>query len=255
VLSNCVNSGIRRIGVLTSTRPLPDHHLVRAGAPAGEFGEFLEILPASQRTSNNWYAGPRMPVPELDIIRTTGGLCLRAGGRSHYKMDYGRCWLSQERGGHDCRLRAGELEEARGFGVMAVDGTGACRIRREAARAGHCPRTRQAWLDGIYVVNTEFLYGELIRDAATPVRSRFGRSIIPALIDAPRCTRTLYDPVSASRLLARVGPSMRTGRQHGARGAAPELDLYDSSGHTHLPAQLPSAKFLLDDQDAVGRRQ
>jgi glucose-1-phosphate adenylyltransferase len=129
-LSNCVNSGIRRIGVLTQYKAHSlIRHLVRGWARfQNELGEFVEVLPASQRTTGNWYAGTADAVYQnLDIIRThRPELVLILAGDHVYKMDYGAMLAFHAERQADMTVGCVEvsLEEARGFGVMAVDAQG-----------------------------------------------------------------------------------------------------------------------------------
>ncbi len=126
-LSNCVNSGIRRIAVLTQYKA---HSLIRHlqhgwGFLQHELNEFVEILPASQRIDNEWYSGTADAIYQnLDILRTfrpTHVLVL--AGDHVYKMDYGPMLAFHAE--HKADLTVGCVEvpiaEARGFGVMGVD--------------------------------------------------------------------------------------------------------------------------------------
>ncbi|RKZ94825.1 MAG: glucose-1-phosphate adenylyltransferase, partial [Gammaproteobacteria bacterium] len=92
-LSNCVNSGIRRIGILTQYKA---HSLMRHiqqgwGYMRGEMGEFVELLPASQRTEQGWYAGTADAVYQnIDILRNHGPKYIVILAGDHiYKMEYG----------------------------------------------------------------------------------------------------------------------------------------------------------------------
>jgi glucose-1-phosphate adenylyltransferase len=266
VLSNCVNSGLRRIGVLTQYKA---HsligHLVRGWSGLQrEFGEFLEILPASQRTSSNWYAGTADALYQnLDIIRTyRPDFVFVLAGDHVYKMDYGRMLAFHQ----ECRadMTVGcvqvSLEEAKGFGVMAVDASGRVQGFEEKPadpRALPGAPGRALASMGIYVVNTELLYEELIRDARDPGSDRdFGRSIIPDLIGrAAVYAYPFTDPVSGRQAFWR---DVGTVDAYYAANMelvepAPELDLYDEQWpiRTYQP-QLPSARFLLDEEDRCG---
>jgi glucose-1-phosphate adenylyltransferase len=92
-LSNCLNSGIRRIGVLTQYKAhsLIQHIQKGWGFLRGEFGEFVELLPAQQRIDLSWYAGTADAIYQnLDIIRNHNpSYILILAGDHIYKMDYG----------------------------------------------------------------------------------------------------------------------------------------------------------------------
>ena len=92
-LSNCINSGVRRIGVITQYKA---HSLIRHiqkgwGFLRGEFGEYVELLPAQQRVESSWYSGTANAVYQnLDIIRNHyPTYVLILAGDHIYKMDYG----------------------------------------------------------------------------------------------------------------------------------------------------------------------
>ncbi|MCU0936070.1 MAG: glucose-1-phosphate adenylyltransferase [Gammaproteobacteria bacterium] len=266
VLSNCVNSGIRRIGVLTQYKAHSlISHLVRGWSRLhSEFGDFLEILPASQRTSSGWYAGTADALYQnLDIIRTFGpDFVFVLAGDHIYKMDYGRMLLFHQERGADMTVGCVQvsLEEARGFGVMAVDASGRVQGFEEkspAPRAMPGAPERALASMGIYVLNTEFLYDELIRDARNPDSDHdFGKSIIPDLIGrAAVYAYPFTDPVSGRQAFWRdVGTvDAYWAANMELVGPSPELDLYDLQWpvRTYQP-QLPSAKFLLDDEERCG---
>jgi glucose-1-phosphate adenylyltransferase len=265
-LSNCVNSGIRRIGVLTQYKAHSlIRHLVRGwGRFQNELGEFVEVLPASQRTTGNWYAGTADAVYQnLDIIRThRPELVLILAGDHVYKMDYGAMLAFHAEQKADMTVGCVEvsLEEARGFGVMAVDDQG--KVERFDEKPKHpipMPGSADTALAsmGIYVFNTEFLCDELIRDARDRESERdFGRNIIPDAIARSRVFAYPFrDPETGEQGFWRdVGTvdaywsaNMELVDQH------PELDLYDSKWPilTYQP-QLPSAKFLAEEGHPQG---
>jgi glucose-1-phosphate adenylyltransferase len=129
-LSNCVNSGIRRIGVLTQYKAHSlIRHLVRGWSNfQTELGEFMEVLPASQRTSSNWYAGTADALYQnLDIIRSIQPeFVLVLAGDHIYKMDYGHMLAFHVEREADMTVGCVEVsvQEARAFGVMAVNEQG-----------------------------------------------------------------------------------------------------------------------------------
>ena len=266
VLSNCVNSGIRRIGVLTQYKAHSlISHLIRGWSRLhSEFGDFLEILPASQRTSSGWYAGTADALYQnLDIIRTfRPDFVFVLAGDHIYKMDYGRMLLFHQERGADMTVGCVHvsLEEARGFGVMAVDASGRVQGFEEkppSPRALPDVPERALASMGIYVLNTEFLYDELIRDARNRDSDHdFGKSIIPDLIGrAAVYAYPFTDPVSGRQAFWR---DVGTVDAYWAANMElvepdPELDLYDLQWpvRTYQP-QLPSAKFLLDDEERCG---
>ena len=126
-LSNCVNSGIRKVGILTQYKA---HSLIQHiqrgwGFMRGELGEFVELLPAQQRLETSWYAGTADAIYQnIDIIRTHNPkYVLILAGDHVYKMDYGVMLAAHAEADADVTVGCMEvpLEEARAFGVMAID--------------------------------------------------------------------------------------------------------------------------------------
>ena len=126
-LSNCVNSGIRKVGILTQYKA---HSLIQHvqrgwGFMRGELGEFVELLPAQQRLETSWYAGTADAIYQnIDIIRTHNPeFVLILAGDHVYKMDYGTMLAAHVEADADITVGCMEvpLEQAQAFGVMAVD--------------------------------------------------------------------------------------------------------------------------------------
>ncbi len=193
-LSNCMNSGIRRVGVLTQYKA---HSLIKHiqrgwGFLRGELGEFVELLPAQQRIETSWYTGTADAVYQnLDIIRNHDPkYVLILAGDHVYKMDYGAMLVHHVDSGADVTVACVEVPVARAseFGVMTVDEHN--RIVDFQEKPEHPepmpgrPDTALASM-GIYVFNTRFLYEQLIRDADVADSSHdFGKDIIPSIINS-----------------------------------------------------------------------
>ena len=193
-LSNCINSGIRRIAVLTQYK---SHSLIRHiqmgwGFLRGEFNEFVELFPAQQRVDEtSWYAGTADAVYQnIDILLSHGPRYIVVLAGDHiYKMDYGTMLAEHVERGADFTVGCIEVpvEEASAFGVMQVDEQ--MRIRKFAEKPAAPesmpgkPGTALASM-GIYVFNTQFLIDQLVRDAADSFSSHdFGKDIIPRAIE------------------------------------------------------------------------
>ncbi len=265
-LSNCMNSGIRRIGVLTQYKA---HslilHIQRGwGFLRGEFGEFVELLPAQQRIESNWYAGTADAVYQnLDIIRNHDpDYVLVLAGDHIYKMDYGAMIAHHVENGADMTVGCIEvdLETAKEFGVMGIDEEN--RIRNFQEKPEH-PEPLPGQPDlalasmGIYVFNKGFLFEQLIRDADTGSSTHdFGKDLIPKVIDR-------------YRVMAYPFRDAKTGHQAYWRdvgtidafweanleliGVTPPLNLYDDAWPIWTyQEQLPPAKFVFDDDDRRG---
>jgi glucose-1-phosphate adenylyltransferase len=264
-LSNCVNSGVRRIGVLTQYKAHSlVRHLVRGWSFfKPELGEFMEVLPASQRTGGEWYRGTADAVYQnVDIIRSLKpSFVLILGGDHVYKMDYGQMLATHVEGGADLTVGCIEVpltEAAGSFGVCVVDEHG--RIRRfeekptEPTAMPDDP-TRCLASMGIYLFNTDFLYERLIGDADDP-RSRhdFGGDVIPSVIDS---YRVLAHPFRGSQGERAYWRDVGTIDSFFAANmelvdVVPELNLYDRDWPIlTYQEQLPPAKFVFDEP---GRR-
>jgi glucose-1-phosphate adenylyltransferase len=266
-LSNCINSGIRRIGVLTQYKA---HSLILHiqkgwGFLRGEFGEFVELWPAQQRvTETGWYAGTADAVYQnLDIIRIHDPeFILVLAGDHIYKMDYGAMIARHVEKGADITVGCIEVERARAseFGIMITDMDGRVRGFKEKPTDPQtipgCPGRCLASM-GIYVLNRGFLFEQLIRDADTPGSSHdFGKDIIPAVIDRYRVmTYPFRDPQSGQQSYWRDVGTLDAFWEANLEliGVTPPLNLYDGQWPIWTyQEQLPPAKFVFDDDDRRG---
>jgi glucose-1-phosphate adenylyltransferase len=191
-LSNCLNSGIRRVGLLTQylAHSLIQHVQQGWGFLRADFGEFVEIWPAQQRTGCGWYTGTANAVYQnIDIVAAhEPEHVLVLAGDHIYKMDYMPMIEAHVESGADVTVGSVEvaLADARDFGVLAT-GAGdrvlgfAEKPRRPDPIPGRPGRALASM--GIYVFNRDFLFERLRADAANE-RSQhdFGRDVIPGAI-------------------------------------------------------------------------
>ena len=173
-LSNCINSGLRRIGVLTQYKSHSlIRHLQRAwGFLRAEIGEFVEIIPAQQRLKRSWYQGTADAIYQnLDIIyRHEPEYVIILGGDHIYTMDYSK--MLQQHVNNDADLTVGcievPLKEASDFGVMSVDSNfKIVKFTEKPQNPDPMPGQEDVALAsmGIYVFSTSFLINVLIEDA------------------------------------------------------------------------------------------
>lgn len=270
-LSNCVNSGVRRIGVVTQYKAQSLIRHIQHGWSFldGRFKEFVELLPAQQRTvEETWYQGTADAVfQNIDIMqRHNAEYVLILGGDHIYKMDYGKILAEHVEKGADMTIACLEvpLQEASAFGVMGVDE--AWRIISFAEKPTHPTpipgQPENALVSmGIYVFNSKFLYQQLIRDHQTNDSSHdFGKDIIPYLV--PRCRVFAHRFQSSCVNMSSGIPYWRDVGTIDAYWEAnidlvsvtPQLNLYDADWPiwTHQE-QLPPAKFVFDDDDRRGQ--
>ena len=265
-LSNCLNSGIRMIGVLTQYKA---HSLIQHiqngwSFLRGEFKEFVELLPAQQRIQDSWYMGTADAVYQnLDIIRThKPDYVLILAGDHVYKMDYGP--MIAQHANSDADMTVGcidvPLDDAKGFGVLSVDTggrvTGFDEKPDEPQSIPGKPGRVLASM-GIYVFNTAFLYEQLIKDADSTYSTHdFGKDIIPALIEKYRVHSYSFrnSPHGQAAYWRDVG-TIDSFWQANLEliGVLPELNLYDDDWPIWTyQEQLPPAKFIFDDDDRRG---
>jgi len=264
-LSNCVNSGLRRIGVLTQYK---SHSLIRHLQQAwnfmrAEIGEFVEIIPAQQRMSKDWYRGTADALYQnIDIIhRHSPAYVLVLGGDHIYTMDYSKMLMQHVNSKADTTVACIEVPrlEAREFGVMSVDEK--MRISRFTEKPADPeampgkPDTALASM-GIYVFSTSFLYDTLIEDAKDETSAHdFGKSIIPHLIHNSVVMAYPYrndkGEIAYWRDVGTIDAYWKANME--LCSIKPELNLYDKNWPIWTyQEQLPPAKFIFDDEGKRG---
>jgi glucose-1-phosphate adenylyltransferase len=269
-LSNCVNSGLRRVGVCTQYKAQSlIGHLQRAWSFLdGRFDEFVELLPAQQRLEPVWYRGT------ADAVYQNFDLLLRHGpqyvvvlaGDHVYKMDYQVLLAEHVESGAAVTIACIEapLAEAASFGVVEIDED--CWIRHFEEKPPR-PRPMPGQPDtalismGIYVFDAESLYAALSRDAAMPQSKHdFGGDVIPALLASGVRVRAHNFRASCVNM-ARGLPYWRDVGTIDAFWEAnleltrvvPDLNLYDREWPIWtFQEQLPPAKFVFDDEHRRG---
>jgi len=227
--------------------------------------EFIEILPASQRVSEDWYLGTADAVfQNLDIIRThKPRFVLILSGDHVYKMDYGGFLAFHAEKEADMTVCCIEvpLEEAAGqFGVMTVDESGrVIEFNEKPEKPAAIPGKPGICLAsmGNYVFNTEFLYEQVIKDADTPGSDHdFGKNIIPSIIDSYQVYAYPFrDSKTQQQAYWRDVGTLDAYWEANMEliSVLPQLDLYDHEWPilTHQ-IQTPPAKFVFDNPDRRG---
>lgn len=265
-LSNCINSGIRRVGVLTQYKA---HslilHIQRGwGFLRGEFGEFVELLPAQQRIESSWYEGTADAVYQnLDILRSHNpDYVLVLAGDHVYKMDYGTMIAEHVESGADMTVGCLTVDTntAKEFGVMTVDESNrVIEFQEKPDQPKPVPGRDDVALAsmGIYVFNRKFLFEQLIKDADTPESTHdFGKDIIPKVIEKYRVQAYPFtDTTSGKQAYWRDVGTIDAFWASNIEliGVTPPLNLYDSSWPIWTyQEQLPPAKFVFDDDERRG---
>ncbi len=270
-LSNCMNSGIRRIGVITQYK---SHsllrHLQRGWAfLKSEMNEFVDLLPAQQRVDEeSWYRGTADAVYQnQDILAAyRAEYVVVLAGDHIYKQNYALMLADHVAQGRQCTVGCIEVdaEEAKSFGVMAIDDQ---RLITDFVEKPADPPTipgkpgRSLASMGIYIFNAKYLYRELERDMADPNSSHdFGKDIIPHAVKAGQATAHPFE-LSCVGGKAGLAPYWRDVGTIDAYWDAnidltatdPLLNLYDTDWPIWTyQAQLPPAKFVHNQEDRRG---
>jgi dTDP-glucose pyrophosphorylase len=195
-LSNCINSGLRRMLVLTQYKAASlDRHISLGWRfLCRELDEFIDVLPPQQRIDEHWYQGTADAVYQniYSIEKSRPDLVLILAGDHIYKMDYSEVLQDHIDNQADCTIGCipVELRESCHFGVMEVDKSQrVVKFLEKPANADPMPDDPNRCLAsmGIYVFNASFLFDQLCRDATVTESSHdFGRDIIPTIIETHR---------------------------------------------------------------------
>jgi glucose-1-phosphate adenylyltransferase len=270
-LSNCLNSGIRRIGVLTQYKA---HSLLRHLQMGWSFlrpemNEFLDLLPAQQRLDEaTWYRGTADAVfQNFDILRAAGPQYFVVLAGDHvYKMDYSNMLVDHVDKAAECTVACVEvpLAEASQFGVMTVDASMKIVDFVEKPQApvpmpGKPGRALASM--GVYIFSANFLYDALERDSRNPTSSHdFGRDVIPDIVNRglavahsfeDSCVKTTPEAESYWRDVGTVDAYWAANLD--LVSPLPSLDIYDHDWPIWTyQQQLPPAKFVFDDDDRRG---
>lgn len=266
-LSNCVNSGIRRIGVVTQYKAHSlISHLVRGwGHFKRELGEGVEILPASQRYSDNWYLGTADAVYQnIDIVRDEAPLNILVLSGDHvYRQDFGDMLAQHQDSDADLTvscMRVPLAEAAGAFGVMEVDENNRIiGFEEKPANPKPLPGDPDHCLAsmGNYVFKADFLFDQVSVDSRDMLSEHdFGKNIIPSIIrnnkvvayrfvDVDDSTENYWKDVGTLDAYWKANLELAL--------PAPPLNLYDTQWPiwTYMEQQ-PPAKFVFDDDTRRG---
>ena len=265
-LSNCINSGLRKILVLTQfkARSLDRHIHYGWSFLSPQLGEYIDVLPPQQRASLGWYAGTADAIYQniYTIEKEQPQYALILAGDHIYKMNYLEMIQAHIRTGADLTVGCipAPLEESNQFGVVQTDADGRVTAFIEK------PPTAQPLPDdpnhflasmGIYVFSTERMFNLLIDDAANPESQHdFGKNVIPGMLGK--------FPVHAYRFRDRNNKAVPYWRDVGTIDAyyqanidlvsvEPILNLYDSKWPIRsVPSHLPPPKFVFYAEGPAG---
>ena len=263
-LSNCINSGLRKIFIATQYKSLSLNRHIRLGwnVVAEELGEFIEILPPQKRVGEHWYLGTADAVYQnlYSVVREDPRYIIVLSGDHVYKMDYCKMLRVHKDCGAAATIAAIEvpLEEAGRFGILQTDPEGRVTgFQEKPAAATPMPDNPGMALAsmGIYVFTAEVLVAALEQDAQRSTSHDFGKDILPGLIgEAPIHVYRFHDE---NKKAAKYWRDIGTLDSYFESNldlchVNPEFNLYDPEWplRTYQP-QAPPAKFVFADE---GRR-
>lgn len=194
-LSNCINSEIRRIYVLTQYKSTSLHRHIQLGwnilSPA--LGEFIEVIPAQQRIDEHWYQGTADAIYQnlYTLQDQNPDIVLILSGDHIYKMDYRKMIVYHLAKEADLTVAAIRMDRSlsREFGVIEIDRDWSIiGFQEKPETPKTIPNDPEGILAsmGIYVFNTEVLVRRLIEDARSDSSHDFGKDVIPSMIEKDR---------------------------------------------------------------------
>ena len=269
VLSNCLNSGMRRMLILTQYKGQSlDRHINLAwrGYFCRELGEFIDVVPPQQRVDHNWYRGTADAVYQniYAIERESPQDVVILAGDHIYKMNYRAMVDFHRQVGADITVGALRVprEDARQFGVMQVDPDHRIiGFQEKPADPEPTPEDPELCLAsmGIYVFNARFLYERLCDDATRPDSEHdFGKNIIPGAIENSRLFAFPFTDENRKREaywrdVGTVDAYYEANMD--LIGVDPQLNLYDRDWpiRSHQP-MLPPPKFVFGSEGNSSRR-
>jgi glucose-1-phosphate adenylyltransferase len=266
-LSNCINSDLRRVYILTQYKALSLNRHIREGwnIVADPLGEFIEILPPMKRVSENWYMGTADAVYQniYSIGSEEPKRVLILSGDHIYKMNYGRMLQQHQDSGADVTIATilVDLSETSNFGVVDIDSAGRVVGFEEKPlttklRSPYNPEMVSASM-GVYLFNTDVLIPVLLKDAEDPDSQHdFGHNILPRMAGDYRVySFNFIDENRKEALYWRDVGTLEAYYEANMDVAAvsPVFNLYDE----HWPIrtrqrQYPPAKFVFAEPGRTG---
>jgi glucose-1-phosphate adenylyltransferase len=266
-LSNCLNSDLRRVYILTMYKALSLNRHIREGwnILGREVGEFIEVLPPMKRVSDQWYQGTADAVYQniYSIGSEQPKYVLVLGGDHIYKMDYGKMMKQHQDSAADITLATIQVDpdQTRHFGVVDVDKDGRINGFQEKPKVtelrSQLNPEKVAASMGVYLFNADVLIPVLLKDAENPQSSHdFGKDILPKMVDDYRVFA--YDFVDENKKEALYWRDVGTLEAYYEANmdivsVSPIFNLYDEEWpiRTHQ-RQYPPAKFVFAETGRTG---
>jgi glucose-1-phosphate adenylyltransferase len=263
-LSNCINSGLRKIFIATQYKSLSLNRHIRQGwsVVSEELGEFIEILPPQKRVSDNWYLGTADAVYQnlYSIQLESPRHVIILSGDHVYKMDYAKMLQYHKDRGAAATLATLEVPvaDANRFGILTVDDLDrVIAFHEKPSQPSAVPGTTDVALAsmGVYIFETDALVDALEEDARADTHHDFGKNVIPSMF--PRLPVYTYRFYDENKKAAKYWRDIGTIDAYYEASmdlchVNPDFNLYDPEWplRTYMP-QAPPAKFVFDDP---GRR-
>jgi glucose-1-phosphate adenylyltransferase len=265
-LSNCINSGLRRVFTLTQYKALSLSRHIRAGwSPLMGLGEFIEVLPPQMRVSQQWYQGTADAVYQniYSIGSERSKYVFILSGDHIYKMNYAKMLQQHVAAGADVSVATIEIpsaQAARQFGVIETDKN--WRIigfeekpqhpKTSPHKSTHCNASM-----GVYIFNTQLLIPILLADSEDPKSAHdFGKDILPRIIASHRVfAYNFVDENSQESLYWRDVGTVDAYYEANMDlvSVSPIFNLYDKEWPLRTwQHQYPPAKFVFADADRTG---
>jgi glucose-1-phosphate adenylyltransferase len=265
-LSNCINSDLRRVFVLTQYKALSLNRHIRAGwSPLMGLGDYIEVLPPQMRVSNQWYQGTADAVYQniYSIGSEHSKYVFILSGDHIYKMNYGRMLQQHVDFGADVTVAVIEIpvqEAARQFGVIEVDkdyrikgfDEKPAHPKESPHHAGYCNASM-----GIYIFNTHLMIPILLADSEDPKSAHdFGKDVLPRIISKHRVFA--FNFIDENRKDALYWRDVGTLDAYYEANmdlvsVSPVFNLYDKDWPLRTwQHQYPPAKFVFADPERMG---
>ena len=265
-LSNCINSSLRKIYLLSQYKSLSLSRHIQLGwnILSSSLGDFITVVPAQQRVNDHWYKGTADAIYQNIYLlqKELPDLILILSGDHIYKMDYRKMIDFHLEKDADVTVASVEVDKglSKEFGVIAIDSDGRITGFQEKPAS---PETLKEKPDkilasmGIYVFNTTLMVRKLIEDAKKRTRHDFGQDIIPAMVNDNRVfAYNFVNGKGEAKYWRDVGTIEAYFESNmDLISVCPLLNLYDSEWPIHTyHAPFPPAKTVFDESDGEGRR-
>ncbi len=265
-LSNCINSSLRKIYLLSQYKSLSLSRHIQLGwnILSSSLGDFITVVPAQQRVNEHWYKGTADAIYQNIYLlqKELPDLILILAGDHIYKMDYRKLLAFHLEKDADVTVASVEVDKglSKEFGVIAIDSddriTG-FQEKPDSPQTLHNKPDKILASMGIYVFNTKLMVRKLVEDAKQRTRHDFGQDIIPAMVDDSRVfAYNFVDGKGEAQYWRDVGTIEAYFESNmDLVSVSPLLNLYDPEWPIHTyHAPFPPAKTVFDESDGKGRR-